>query len=845
MADRIDRTRITADASQFNSEMEAAAEKYISESQRMASAMREAMQSVQQSTRNTTDQAKKSGDELGQVWGNVKGKIVGAVAAAASTGAVAAAVSKTVEWTKESEKLSRALGITTTEASVLNVALGDIHQSADVVLTANRAMTRSLRENEESFTKLGIATRDQNGNFRNSLDIMMDVNKHLLTFKEGTDRNIEGQKIYKKAWEEVAPVLKLTSSLMEDSRAKAERLGLVVGKENVEAVARYRAAQNDAQDVSRGLAKVIGEAVMPVLTQLFNDMSETGPQKIAALREAMGYLVAAFWSAKTVIFTVWEGVKAFVSSMAISIAAAAEVGAHLAKGNWKGAVAAVSEARSSMVRIAADAAESIATEFEKNRARTAAALEAALSPQKPTSTGESTGGAGSTGGKKDMSGFMTGLEAELAAMRDSYERQKLLQGSFEQFSRTQESAFWQSKIALTEEGSKERADVEKKYYAAERDVRKLSFEADMETMKVRIDEEKKNATARIDMAGRVYQANVQRYGAESKEAIAALAAMQRAANEYFTEIHKLQGLAIEREKSYQLSRVELERANLETLSALGQITNAQKLEALRNLKEIEYQTELKAIQDQSAMYEEGTVEYEQYLNKLQALKEKHEVEMRRIDGQIQVESFRTWRQIGDSISGAFSTAVQGVIMGTQSITQAMRNMAQSILLSLIDMGVKWLVQQAVNEMIGEGITKGAAQGKIMANAAVAASGAAASVAAIPYWGWAAAPGVAAETFAATEAWASVAASAAGGYDVPAGVNPVTQLHEKEMVLPAKFADPLRDMLEGGGGQTDGGFAPVINIKAIDARSVQESLRAGGALRKELFGLARRFEVLRR
>jgi hypothetical protein len=37
-------------------------------------------------------------------------------------------------------------------------------------------------------------------------------------------------------------------------------------------------------------------------------------------------------------------------------------------------------------------------------------------------------------------------------------------------------------------------------------------------------------------------------------------------------------------------------------------------------------------------------------------------------------------------------------------------------------------------------------------------------------------------------------SAAGGFDIPAGVNPLTQLHAQEMVLPARLANPMRDML---------------------------------------------------
>lgn len=40
-------------------------------------------------------------------------------------------------------------------------------------------------------------------------------------------------------------------------------------------------------------------------------------------------------------------------------------------------------------------------------------------------------------------------------------------------------------------------------------------------------------------------------------------------------------------------------------------------------------------------------------------------------------------------------------------------------------------------------------------------------------------------------------SAAGGFDIPSGLNPVTQLHEKEMVLPAEYAEKIRNLDSGG------------------------------------------------
>ena len=36
-------------------------------------------------------------------------------------------------------------------------------------------------------------------------------------------------------------------------------------------------------------------------------------------------------------------------------------------------------------------------------------------------------------------------------------------------------------------------------------------------------------------------------------------------------------------------------------------------------------------------------------------------------------------------------------------------------------------------------------------------------------------------------------SARGGYDIPSGVNPITQLHEDEMVLPSQHANTIREM----------------------------------------------------
>ena len=83
-----------------------------------------------------------------------------------------------------------------------------------------------------------------------------------------------------------------------------------------------------------------------------------------------------------------------------------------------------------------------------------------------------------------------------------------------------------------------------------------------------------------------------------------------------------------------------------------------------------------------------------------------------------------------------------------------------------------------------------------------------------------------------------AASAAKGYDIPAGVNPLTQLHAEEMVLPAHLANAVRGMAAGG---SDGSGDMHLHVHAMDGASVERLFRDNGhILAKEMRRQARNF-----
>ena len=76
-------------------------------------------------------------------------------------------------------------------------------------------------------------------------------------------------------------------------------------------------------------------------------------------------------------------------------------------------------------------------------------------------------------------------------------------------------------------------------------------------------------------------------------------------------------------------------------------------------------------------------------------------------------------------------------------------------------------------------------------------------------------------------------SAAGGYDVPAGENPVTQLHEKEMVLPAQYADVIRGLAGNGGTAGSGDIHIHTSISVSGDGSISQQKDGGNSSQRQL------------
>lgn len=309
-------------------------------------------------------------------------------------------------------------------------------------------------------------------------------------------------------------------------------------------------------------------------------------------------------------------------------------------------------------------------------------------------------------------------------------------------------------------------------------------------------------------------------------------------------------------------KIEAKRNALDVDVQANRVAADQKLAILRDLTNQEYQLNLQALNDQLENLRAQPLEYERVYNQIRELKARNVLDLAALDKQASIDATKqakdqltAWRGVVQGITQAEDQLVTNVLTGRRTLGQSLLRLGADLLTKEIQqdlqaMTTKLLLAQseeAAKKAMSEGgflyhllfeqrktaatvageteraaaQTAGAKAGlgisvttalkDIAINAYRAMAGAYAAIAGIPYVGPFLAPATAAAAGYAVFKFAQNITSAEGGYDIPAGTNPMVQTHEREMILPRKYADAVREMTEGGrrgGGKARVEFIPV-------------------------------------
>jgi len=356
------------------------------------------------------------------------------------------------------------------------------------------------------------------------------------------------------------------------------------------------------------------------------------------------------------------------------------------------------------------------------------------------------------------------------------------------------------------------------------------------------------------------------------------------------------------QREIQTIGLEEYKKNLDAEVAQGAITNSEKIEQLKEYYRQVHDLQLQGLEEQLKMPGLNPEQVQKINDQILVLQAKYNSQIADINAQGATESAKEWQQAFQPIGQAFDGLVSTILQGNQSIEQAAlraaSQMAQAYIKMAVEAAERWAwselmrttatqagnAQRSASNMAADasanaGIltrvarwiagelgmttateTQDAARtaeqatqdtvaktSAILSNtmqaqsyAAVGATAAGASAAAIPIIGPELAPEAAASTYAALEAFAGLASAEGGWSEVPEdGV--ITELHKKEMVLPASIADPLRQAIPmisaslptssyssgqmgGEGGGVHLNYAPVLNHNGRGPMSKQEAQR---------------------
>ena len=184
------------------------------------------------------------------------------------------------------------MGISVEEASVLHSALAGIGADSETFTGALDHLARQIKQNEAGINALGIATRNTDGTTRDGQAIMMDALATIKQYKPGLDQTQAAMYLFGKSVQEVRALMPLLNVNMEEAKAKAQALGLVLTGEQVSAMREYKIAMNEGNEVVEATFNAIGQKLIPVLTESAKHFADMGPE-IVKVANILGQGLAA------------------------------------------------------------------------------------------------------------------------------------------------------------------------------------------------------------------------------------------------------------------------------------------------------------------------------------------------------------------------------------------------------------------------------------------------------------------------------------------------------------------------------------------------------------------------
>jgi hypothetical protein len=766
--------------------------------------------------KSATGEIQGSFNSLSSTISNLKAPFLAITAILAGGAMFKSAIDATVKWNSEVGKLARTMGITTGEASVLKVALHTLGIDQDVYTGTAQRMVRQIAAGGKGFEKLGLDVKDSHGKLKPMPQLMEEAIAKINSMEGGTNKLTAAQMLFGRGAAESAALLRLTSERMKEAKKEAEELHMIVGPDGVAKTREYQESMRKLDLIGQSLSIQIGNVLLPIMTKLGAWLGKTGPAMAEGLAIALKALVTNFFILKAAVevsvsvaygllMSLWHILssigKALYKVFSLDIKGAWQE----LKSGWNDLVVDVKAGAEVMYESVKKAGEDIGELWDDKK------------PQDGKDGNSGTDTVDTDEGKDNSAEI-------LAAFKLQLEKKKDAEQNWFTWSTQRELEFWQEKLNHVDKGSKAYAAIlteenKLRRKLAEEEQAKLKADFDLRMTKAKADSMER-VTLAIQEAERIKGV----YGADSKAYIEALKRVEEEQARHQEKMKAVDRLIAEGKRDALLAGIDLEEELVSQQAEANVISRTQELAKLREFENARFKIKLDEARREAEL-EQDPEKKQAALNKIAALEQQHKLKITQINGQTTVAMQTQWKNLFGVITSGFQSSIQGLIRGTMTWGQAFKNIVSSMLDSLINFLVQWGMKELETIFVTTAAHTAASEVKVAENAAEAGTAGMKSAAEIPYVGWAIAIGAGIAIFAAAKSMSS----AAGGWErVPS--DQMAMIHKDEQVLPASYAQGLRNLVASGGQGGAGGKGDSyhVTIQAIDSKSFMDTYKANSA-----------------
>ena len=204
------------------------------------------------------------------------------MAAAGALGALAALGLSGAKQADDLATLSQQLGVSTDTLQRWKYAAAGTDVDFSTMTGAVKQMKKHLDDTSGVWDRIGVKVKDASGNYRAIEDIFNDSVQALSRIDNETQRDIESMAIFGRSADELAGILDDGGAKMRQMGDEADRLGLIMPEENVQALADI----NEQLDIMKAqISAALVDLALPImqaLTPIIMVVAE-GVRKLASI----------------------------------------------------------------------------------------------------------------------------------------------------------------------------------------------------------------------------------------------------------------------------------------------------------------------------------------------------------------------------------------------------------------------------------------------------------------------------------------------------------------------------------------------------------------------------------